>query len=158
MSPSVPAAGALTSKVTLSVSNSTSGSSALTGSPGFLNQRPTVASLTDSPRVGTRISVAIVILPKGPKPVVIRPLLSRERLIEERLQLRLMLGHQACGRRGRCRAASVQRPAHCGARVRQHPFQIRLDEGPGAHVLRLLLTPDHVGRLEPGEFVHQRLD
>lgn len=29
-------------------------------SPTFLNQVPTVASLTDSPRVGTRISVAIV--------------------------------------------------------------------------------------------------
>src|SRR5215212_758343 len=62
MSPSVPAAGALTSSVTLSVSSSTSGSSALTASPGFLNQRPIVASLTDSPRVGTRISVAMAIL------------------------------------------------------------------------------------------------
>jgi hypothetical protein len=39
-----------------------SGSSALTASPTFLNQVPTVASLTDSPRVGTRISVAMFIL------------------------------------------------------------------------------------------------
>src|SRR4051812_16148883 len=62
MSPSVPAAGALTSRVTLSVSSSTSGSSALTASPGFFNQRPIVASLTDSPRVGTQISVAMAIL------------------------------------------------------------------------------------------------
>ena len=70
MSPSVPAAGALTSSVTLSVSSSTSGSSALTASPGFLNQRPIVASLTDSPRVGTRISVAMVVHPTlGPEPV-----------------------------------------------------------------------------------------
>ena len=60
MSPSVPAAGAFTSSVTLSVSSSTTGSSALTGSPGFLNQRPIVASETDSPSVGTRISVAMV--------------------------------------------------------------------------------------------------
>ncbi|EGE56101.1 hypothetical protein RHECNPAF_750064 [Rhizobium etli CNPAF512] len=46
--------------VTLSVSSSRIGSSALMASPTFLNQVPTVASLTDSPRVGTRISVAIV--------------------------------------------------------------------------------------------------
>ena len=56
-----PAAGAGTSIVTLSVSSSTSGSSALTASPAFLNQRPIVASVTDSPRVGTRISIMMVI-------------------------------------------------------------------------------------------------
>ncbi len=54
-----PAAGAGTSSVTLSVSSSTSGSSAATVSPTFLNHEPTVASVTDSPRVGTRISVAM---------------------------------------------------------------------------------------------------
>ena len=51
-----PAAGAGTSSVTLSVSSSTSGSSTATASPGFLNHLPTVASVTDSPSVGTRIS------------------------------------------------------------------------------------------------------
>ena len=56
---STPAAGAGTSIVTLSVSSSTSGSSAATLSPTFLNQRPIVASVADSPRVGTRISVAM---------------------------------------------------------------------------------------------------
>src|ERR1700679_3699886 len=56
MSPSVPADGAGTSMVTLSVSSSTSGSSTATVSPAFLNQRPMVASVTDSPSVGTRIS------------------------------------------------------------------------------------------------------
>ena len=55
-----PAAGAGTSIVTLSVSSSTSGSSTATASPGFLNQRPMVASVTDSPRVGTRISVMML--------------------------------------------------------------------------------------------------
>ena len=60
MSPSTPAAGAGTSIVTLSVSSSTSGSSTATVSPGFLNHLPMVASVTDSPRVGTRISVMIV--------------------------------------------------------------------------------------------------
>ncbi len=60
---STPALGALTSSVTLSVSSSTSGSSARTGSPAFLNHLPTVASLIDSPRAGTRISIAIAIAP-----------------------------------------------------------------------------------------------
>src|SRR6202022_1331487 len=59
MSPRVPADGAGTSMVTLSVSSSTSGSSTATGSPAFLNQRPMVASVTDSPSVGTRISVIV---------------------------------------------------------------------------------------------------
>jgi len=60
ISPSVPAAGAGTSIVTLSVSSSTSGSSTATGSPGFLNHLPMVASVTDSPSVGTRISAMVV--------------------------------------------------------------------------------------------------
>ena len=60
MSPSVPAEGAGTSMVTLSVSSSTRGSSTATASPAFLNQRPMVASVTDSPSVGTRISVIVL--------------------------------------------------------------------------------------------------
>src|SRR5690606_31070603 len=59
ISASVPDAGAGTSSVTLSVSSSSSGSSAATASPAFLNHLPTVASVTDSPSVGTLISVAI---------------------------------------------------------------------------------------------------
>ena len=62
MSPSTPAAGAGTSMVTLSVSSSTSGSSTATASPAFLNHLPMVASVTDSPSVGTRISVMEVFL------------------------------------------------------------------------------------------------
>ncbi len=46
MSDSTPAAGAGTSRVTLSVSSSTSGSSTATASPGCLNHLPTVASVT----------------------------------------------------------------------------------------------------------------
>src|ERR1700691_5006161 len=65
ISPSVPADGAGTSMVTLSVSSSTNGSSTATASPAFLNQRPMVASVTDSPSVGTRISV-MVCFPKYP--------------------------------------------------------------------------------------------
>src|SRR5580692_6047077 len=62
ISPSVPADGAGTSIVTLSVSSSTNGSSTATVSPAFLNQRPMVASVTDSPSVGTRISVMVCFL------------------------------------------------------------------------------------------------
>src|SRR3712207_8584563 len=46
-----PLAGAGTSTVTLSVSSSTIGWSAVTCSPAFLNHWLTVASVTDSPRV-----------------------------------------------------------------------------------------------------------
>src|SRR6185436_2830783 len=62
ISPSTPAEGAGTSMVTLSVSSSTNGSSTATASPAFLNQRPMVASVTDSPSVGTRISVMVCFL------------------------------------------------------------------------------------------------
>src|SRR5262245_29719199 len=62
MSESTPAAGAGTSKLTLSVSSSTSGSSTATASPGCLNHLPTVASVTDSPRAGTRMSAMAPIL------------------------------------------------------------------------------------------------
>ena len=54
-----PSAGAGTSTVTLSVSSSSSGSSRLTASPSFLNQRATVASVTDSPMAGTLISMVM---------------------------------------------------------------------------------------------------
>ena len=54
-----PDVGAGTSTVTFSVSSSTSGSSAATASPACLNHLPTVASVMDSPRAGTRISVAM---------------------------------------------------------------------------------------------------
>ena len=57
-----PEAGAGTSTETLSVSSSSKTSSALTVSPAFFSHLPTVASATDSPRVGTRISVAIFYL------------------------------------------------------------------------------------------------
>ena len=63
-----PAAGALTSSVTFSVSSSTSGSSALTASPRCLNHLPTVASEIDSPRVGTRMSVAMSLAPVSGRP------------------------------------------------------------------------------------------
>ena len=57
-----PSSGATTSSETLSVSSSTSSSSFLTASPAFFAQRATVASVTDSPRVGVRISVIGIVL------------------------------------------------------------------------------------------------
>ncbi len=59
---SEPSAGEGTSTVTLSVSSSSSGSSRATASPSFLNQRATVASVTDSPIAGTLISTVMVSL------------------------------------------------------------------------------------------------
>src|SRR4051794_41952433 len=75
---SVPADGAGTSMVTLSVSSSTRGSSTATGSPAFLNQRPMVASVTDSPRVGTRISVMVFSLRRSPMRSGISYVIARE--------------------------------------------------------------------------------
>ena len=52
---SVPAKGDGTSILTLSVSNSTKGSSESTSSPTCLSHLATVASVTDSPKDGTKI-------------------------------------------------------------------------------------------------------
>ncbi len=56
---STPATGEGTSIATLSVSRLAIGSSTATASPGCFSHSPTVASVTDSPSVGTVISVAI---------------------------------------------------------------------------------------------------
>src|SRR5690606_20008244 len=101
ISASVPAAGAGTSIVTLSVSSSTIGSSAAIASPAFLNHLPMVASATDSPRVGTRISVAICLIRAWLSlRLDLGVLFAAERILEERLELREVLGHQARRRGG----------------------------------------------------------
>src|SRR3954466_688642 len=53
-----PLSSAAASLFTFSVSSSTTGSPTATASPSPFSQRPTVASTTDSPKLGTRISVA----------------------------------------------------------------------------------------------------
>src|SRR6185437_13334982 len=143
---STPAAGAGTSIVTLSVSSSTTGSSAATASPTFLNHWPIVASVTLSPSAGTRMSVAIVSVS-----------LLCESFFEELLQLRDMRPHQPRRRRGRGRATDIARPVVRTAHLLEHPVHIRLDERPGAHVLGLFLAPDDLGVLEPAELVEQGL-
>ena len=57
--PNTPLTGEGTSTLTLSVSNSTSGSSAVTFSPWDFNHFETVASVTYSPKFGTVIFSAI---------------------------------------------------------------------------------------------------
>jgi len=59
-SPITPAAGALTSTATLSVSRLAIGSSAATASPGCFSHWPKVASVMDSPKVGTVTSVGML--------------------------------------------------------------------------------------------------
>ena len=56
MADSTPSDGDTTSSETLSVSSSTRSSSFFTGSPAALVHLAMVASVTDSPRVGVRIS------------------------------------------------------------------------------------------------------
>ncbi len=59
-----PATLAFTSTVTLSVSSSTTGSSAVTASPACFSQRATVAVVTLSPKVGTIMSAMQLKLPR----------------------------------------------------------------------------------------------
>ena len=61
ISDKTPDSGDGTATLTLSVSNSTTGSSAFTASPTFFNHLETVASVTDSPSVGTTKSFAIIL-------------------------------------------------------------------------------------------------
>src|SRR5947209_13705985 len=56
---STPLCSALTSTLTLSVSNSTSASPCFTSSPSLLSHVAITASTIDSPNDGTRISTAI---------------------------------------------------------------------------------------------------
>src|SRR4030095_7904455 len=63
-------------------------------------------------------------------------------IVEQRLELRHMLGHQAGGGRSGSGAAGIARTAVRRMDLVQHPLQIRLDEMPGAHVARLFLAPD----------------
>src|SRR4029077_6088074 len=150
ISESTPEAGAGTSTVTLSVSSSTRGSSAVTASPACLYHWPTVASVTDSPRVGTRISVAMTC-----RPLPNRPRLA-QRLFEQRLQFQLVLAGNPSRRRRRGRASGIARPPVPRLDMVEHPFEIWLDEAPRSHVLRLFLAPHHLGLGESRQFLDQR--
>ena len=68
-----------------------------------------------------------------------------------------MLRHQAGRRRGRGRPAGIAHALVLGVDMGEHPFQIGVDERPGAHVLRLFLAPDHLGVAEARQLGDQRL-
>ncbi|MPL74173.1 hypothetical protein SDC9_19983 [bioreactor metagenome] len=80
-----------------------------------------------------------------------------QRVVDERVLLGLVAFRQAGGRRGRGIAAGIARTRVLGVDLRQHPLDVRLDEGPGALVLRLFLAPDHLGVLEARELGHHRM-
>src|SRR5271163_1371611 len=128
MAPSTPAEGAFTSSVTLSVSNSTSGSSAETASPACFSQRATVALETLSPSAGTVMSTPIGLpfseRPDGPSGDMDprAALFHRQRRLD---QCRLLLGmhlRQAGGRARRGRAADIDRTLRLVLQRRQHPL------------------------------------
>src|SRR5277367_4592959 len=135
ISASVPATGAGTSNVTLSVSSSTTGSSTATLSPGRFSHFATVASVTDSPRLGTLISA------------VIR--LSRKSV---RDQLRLFLDmafEQTGGRRGGVRPSGKAWPLGSDIEPGEYLFDAPVNKVPPTHVLRLFLAPNDLGIAVP---------
>src|SRR6202453_1471407 len=83
---------------------------------------------------------------------------SGQAFVDEGLELRQMFRHETGRGRGRGSAARIARPLQLAAELAEHPFEIWLDEAPGAHVLGLLLTPDHLRILEAREFLQQRLN
>src|SRR5689334_39700 len=159
MSDRTPAAGAGTSSVTLSVSSSTSGSSTATASPACLNHFPTVASVTDSPRVGTRISAmtsSILFCHESAGSAMTECDRSAKRFIDELLELCQMLRHLPDRGRGRCRAPRVAHGAVLGADLVENPLQENIDEEPSPHIARLFLAPDHFRLFEARELGDQR--
>src|SRR6266849_1851791 len=120
----MPAAGAGTSRVTLSVSSSTTGSSRMTASPGSFSHLATVASVTDSPSVGTRISADIGL-----------PSRRQRRVNQPGLLLDMPL-EQTGGRCGALGAADKARPLGGDVDPGEDPLDAAVDKTPGAHVLR----------------------
>src|SRR5687767_4058800 len=133
MAERTPARSALTSRSIFSVSSSTSGSPALTLSPGFFSHLATRASTTDSPNSGTTILVGILI----PDPRSLIPTL--EHLVDNGALGGGVPARRAFRRARIVRAADVaQRPSPI-----DHLLDERPREFPRAHVLRLLLHPAH---------------
>src|SRR5579875_349636 len=140
---STPACSAAISTLTLSVSSSTRVSPMATGSPSVLSQVPTTASTTDSPSWGTRISVGMLLYSECPCPHLGNAgkcLLDQVRLVERVHRL------ESLGRAGPARPADVAQFLALGQIIAQPP----LDEVPGAHIARLLLHPDDLGRVGVG--------
>src|SRR6185437_3294670 len=135
-SESTPEARALTSSVTLSVSSSTIGSSRATCSPAFLNHFPTVASLTDSPSGGTRIST-VMRIPLDPRCVQIeamRPANRYERsavnsnILEQDLREKPRAGFSR-PRKGQAANASSRSVLSCARCFGSKPVAVAADAG-----------------------------
>src|SRR5262249_47864972 len=126
---SVPAAGANTSSVTLSVSSSSSGSSTFIGSPTLFIHFATVASVTDSPRAGTT-RFAVMMASNG---ALAGSVLGEiQCLVDEEGLLFVVATQQAGGRRGRGGTAHIKQAPLLVLDVGEHRFDLGADEGPGA--------------------------
>src|SRR5436190_5902031 len=144
---STPAAGAGTSRTTLSVSISTRISSSSTACPGFLRHCRRVASATDSDSCGTFTSINAISFPLlflccrslGQDKSLELPV----GLLEQRLLLLLVqVGVAHRGRRRRRPAGVAETLALVHVLV-----DVVLDEEPGALVLRLVLAPDDLAQV-----------
>ena len=113
MSERTPSSLADTSTETLSVSSSTSTSSFFTASPLALSQRPTVASETLSPSVGTTMSVMGRVRREGwrgsGRNVAVIDRVGRQRDTDQRCLLGLVLGKKTSRGGGARRAARIFR-------------------------------------------------
>src|SRR5882757_6276185 len=69
-----------------------------------------------------------------------------------------MFRHEPGRGRRRRRAPCIAGALRLAANLARNPFEIGLDEAPGAHVLRLLLAPDEFGILEARQLPEQRFD
>jgi hypothetical protein len=147
-----PATGDGTSTLTLSVSRLAIGSSAATASPGFFSHCASVPSVIDSPSAGTErrlpccsFSRAAPRRRAAPCPPAFVEGWPSAAAISAACSAAWRLASPVAGeapRRGRHIAAAAR-----NAGFRQARFEQRLDEEPGAVVLRLFLRPDHLLQL-----------
>src|SRR5882762_1376174 len=153
---SVPAAGAGTSRTTLSVSTSINTSSSSTRSPAFFFHCSSVASETDSDSCGTLTSTIEIFLcsDRIGSTVQHQALELGERRIDQRLLLLDVLRVVADRRRSRGRAPGVAKLVLIAHLLQQ----VMLHVEPRTHVLRLVLAPDDVGQIGQAlEFGSERL-
>src|ERR1700690_2610707 len=147
-----PSAGAGTSTVTLSVSSSSKGSSRLTASPSFLNQRATVASVTDSPMAGTLISMVMACVPARIPPLI----LEGQCVVEEGGQFGQMLFHQARRGGGIFGPSDIARDG-LAAQFGNGLGDAGDDKVPGALVFGLFLAPDQISLGKAVELLRQHI-
>src|SRR5215813_7020978 len=157
---SVPAAGANTSSVTLSVSSSSSGSSTFIGSPTLFIHFATVASVTDSPRAGTTMfaDMTTSIAERWDCGAPARSMLSEiQGLVDKECLLAVVAPQQAGCRRCRGGTADVEQAPLLVLDGGKDGFDLGAHERPGAHVARLFLAPEDLGLRPRAQLGGQRL-